>query len=141
MAKRRRRKGIPLPWEERGSALRRLVAGARWKLGLVIVVLAVTAFLIGRVANNRARIRTTRATIDEIHRALNDYRAATGQCPRSVTDLLRPARAGAHYLRSLPTDSWGKAILVRCPAPMDPQGAEVVSAGPSGSFFVDDNIM
>jgi hypothetical protein len=44
-------------------------------------------------------------------------------------------------LRRAPTDGWGRRLFLRCPGRFDPDSVDVVSAGPSGDFFVDDNVL
>ena len=87
-----------------------------------------------QVADARARVRATRAGIAEVQRAVTAFRAEMGRCPRSTTELVHPPRVGARYLLEVPIDGWGRELYVRCPSPHDPNAAEVVSAGPSGSF-------
>jgi len=68
-------------------------------------------------------------------------RAVTGdQIDTVVDELLHPPRSGRRYLRSVPLDGWGRAFWVRCPGRYDPDGADVVSAGPSGTLLADDNL-
>jgi hypothetical protein len=132
---------VLLPWERKRAWLTGLRSMRRWRgltLSLVLGLLLLAAW---RVADARARVRTTRANIAEVGRAIAAFRAEMGRCPRNKTELVHPPRGGARYLTEVPTDGWGRELYVRCPAAFDPNGAEVVSAGPSGSFSVDDNIL
>jgi hypothetical protein len=131
---------IFLPWEKRSAFRGSLVSGRRWRAGLVAAVLLGALFVTWRVADRRYRIRLTRASIAEVQRAVAAFRAEIGRCPHSTVELVHPPRAGAQYLSELPDDGWGRAFHVRCPARDDPGRAEVISAGPSGSFSKDDNI-
>jgi len=142
MAKRRskRSSGIPLPWEQRAAALRGLVAGSRFRVVLMVITLGVTAWVIFRAADAELRTRHTRAAIDEVHRAIDAFRSEVGRCPETTDELTSPPREGHRYLREIPSDGWGEVLYVACPAYDDPDGADVVSAGPSGDFFVDDNV-
>ncbi|MEZ4246678.1 MAG: hypothetical protein R3B99_00330 [Polyangiales bacterium] len=58
--------------------------------------------------------------------------------PRSTSSSTAPH--GAAFLARAPTDGWGHRLFLRCPGRFDPDSVDVVSAGPSGSFFVDDNV-
>ena len=136
----KRRPGLPLPWEQRTAILRELLSGPRWKVALLLVALAGGVGLTWRAADSHSRYRQTRAAIADVHRSVQSFRADVGRCPRTPDELVHPPQTGARYLRELPTDGWGRPLYVRCPAPHDPDGAEVVSAGASGSFFVDDNV-
>ena len=141
-SKRKRMSGtILLPWERRRAWLTELSSGRRWRgvaLGVLSASLVVLAY---RVADRHGRIRSTRASIAQVQRAIAAFRAEMERCPRSKTELVHPPRAGAQYLTEIPTDGWGRELLVRCPSPTDPSGAEIISAGPSGSFSSDDQIM
>lgn len=140
VARKKRSRAVSLPWERRGALLRELVAGSRWKTALVAVLVAVAAALVWRAAAQRAKVRETRVAISEVRRAIDAFRTDVGRCPRSMVELIHPPRAGRRYLRDMPRDGWDHPLWVRCPSRADPNEADVLSAGPSGSFFVDDNI-
>jgi hypothetical protein len=129
--KRSARPAVALPWERRGRHWSTQLTG---RLGVGIVALVGVALLARGawgVADRRERQRVTRAAI----------RSELGRCPHSTIELVHPPRSGAQYLSELPRDGWDRPLYVRCPG-RDPQDvAEVVSAGPSGSFSVDDNLM
>jgi type II secretory pathway pseudopilin PulG len=138
----RRRSGgrsIALPWERRGAWIRELLAGRRWKVMLLVVVGAAALLIVAHRAEQRQRQRETRTAIAEIKRSIAAFRADMGRCPHTLHELMHPPRSGRRYLRQLPVDGWGNAFWVRCPGRYDPEGADVVSAGPSGNFLVDDN--
>lgn len=132
---------ILLPWERRRVWLAELASGRRWRGLLFLALAAGVVVLAYRVADRHGRIRTTRAAIAQVQRAVAAFRAEMERCPRSKTELVHPPRAGAQYLTEIPTDGWGRELLVRCPSPTDPNAAEIISAGPSGSFADDDNIL
>lgn len=140
VARKKRAGGIPLPWEQDGSAWRALVAGSRVKMTLLVIAVAAAAVLVYREAAHASRVRQTRAAIDEVHGAIATFRAEVGRCPESADELLHPPRGASRTLEELPKDAWGKELYVECPSLNDPDGAEVVSAGPSGDFFFDDNL-
>ena len=138
-----RRKSVPsilLPWERRRAWLSDLRSVRRWRSLLFLGVVAACLSGAWNVADERARVRTTRSAIAEVKRAVAAFRAEMERCPKSKIELVHPPRAGASYLTEIPTDGWGRELLVRCPAPSEPTGAEVISAGPSGSFASDDNL-
>lgn len=139
--KKRSASTILLPWERRRAWLSELSSGRRWR-GLLLLALGCGAIMLAyHVADRRGRVRSTRASIAQVQRAVEAFRAEMERCPRSKTELVHPPRAGAQYLTEIPTDGWGRELLVRCPSPTDPNAAEVISAGPSGSFADDDNIL
>ncbi|HMI93131.1 MAG TPA: type II secretion system protein GspG [Polyangiales bacterium] len=143
MSSRRKRTGsaILLPWERRRAWLSELTSGRRWRALALGALAASVVVLAYRVADRHGRVRSTRASIAQVQRAIAAFRAEMERCPRSKTELVHPPRAGAQYLTEIPTDGWGRELLVRCPSPTDPIGAEIISAGPSGSFADDDNIL
>lgn len=141
MAKAKRaRRSIFLPWERRSAWLGQLLT--RRRFGVVLGGAATIAIVLGlwRAADERARIRATRAAIATVKRSVAEFREDMVRCPRSVVELVHPPRTGVHYLEELPVDGWGRSLYVRCPGVMNPEGVDVVSAGPSGDFFVDDNV-
>lgn len=131
---------LALPWERQGSWTRELISPARFRLAIGLVVAAVVAWGIFVSVAEREKARRTREVIAETRRALAQFREDMGRCPHVLRELVSPARAGARYLREEPVDGWGNPLWVRCPGRYDPDGVDVVSAGPSGNFLVDDNI-
>ena len=107
---------------------------------MAAVCSALVLVLVGRSAERRERERATRAGIAEIKRGLAAFRNDLGRCPHSLHELIHPPRTGRRYLREVPVDGWGNTFFVRCPGRYDPNGADVVSAGPSGDFLEDDNL-
>ena len=142
MARQQRPSGrsIALPWERRGVWLRELLAGRRWKVLLLIAAAGLALFLVGRSAEQRQRERETRAAISEIKRGIAAFRSDLGRCPHNLHELMHPPRSGRRYLRQVPVDGWGRTFFVRCPGRYDPDGADVISRGPSGEFLTDDNV-
>ena len=138
---RRSGSAVLLPWERRRAWVASLFSRKRWRGFSIVVVVGLAVTAAWQVADQRARVRRTRASIAEVQRAVAAFRAEMGRCPHSKTELVHPPRGGARYLTEVPSDGWGHELFVRCPSPLDPNTAEVVSAGPSGSFSVDDNIM
>lgn len=142
MARQRRsRRSVTLPWEGRTGWLARLFDRRRVAGGLGVAVAGLLVYAVYRQADERERLRTTRTALAEIRRAVARFRDDLGRCPRSTGELLHPPRSGVRYLAELPTDGWGRAIYVRCPGEMSPDGIDVVSAGPDGDFFDEDNVM
>ncbi|MFT3921147.1 MAG: type II secretion system protein GspG [Myxococcales bacterium] len=141
MAKRARKRSprLPLPWEREDSLLRGLFSGRRV---LPFVLLAAFASVLGGaywLGGRRADILSTRATLSEVSRATEAFVHDVGRCPRSLNELLHPPRSGVIYLHELPSDAWGNGVYLRCDG--SAPEIEVLSAGPSGSFLDDDNVM
>ena len=131
---------LALPWERQSSRLRDLLRSGRWRWVLGAVALAVVTAAIWQSADARERVRRTREGIAQVRRALVQFRLDVGRCPSSMRELVHPPRTGSRYLSEMPVDGWGHPLWVRCPGRYDPEDADVVSAGPSGNFLIDDNI-
>ncbi len=139
--KRRKHQPILLPWEREHAWLGELVSGRRWRTVLLLGVLASVVVVTYKAADRRARVRNTRAAISEARRAVDSFVAELGRCPRSTVELVHPPKSGAHYLDAVPHDGWGRPLYIRCPGHDFRDSSEVVSAGPSGSFLSDDNVL
>ena len=144
MAKRRRFEGtLALPWEPSSSWLRKLLGPGR--VGLVLAFAVGVALVIGahHTGAERGRRHSTWASMAELERATHAFISDMERCPEDVNELLHPPRSGTRYLTQQPMDGWGKALRLECDleTPDDRTDKVVaVSAGPSGSFFEDDNI-
>ena len=136
----RRRREVLLPWERGNLQLTELVTRQRWTALLLALLTFGALFAAWKTAQYRARLRVTEAAIAEVHRAIAAFRADVGRCPRSTVELVHPPRVGTRYLSKIPDDGWQHPLYIRCPSRGDPNRAEVVSAGPSGSLLIDDNI-
>ncbi len=140
MKRGRTQRSVYLPWEQRYTWVADLASGRIWRPFALVVAVVGSLWLVWSHAAERSRVRLTRAAIAEVQRAVASFRAEVGRCPRSTVELVHPPKASARYLNELPTDGWGHALYVRCPHRYEPSSAEVISAGPSGSFLDDDNI-
>jgi hypothetical protein len=131
---------LPLPWERESGSLAGLFSGRRF------VPLLMLAALLGLVAGahwlgtRRANLSATRATLHEVERATRAFVSDIGRCPRNASELAHPPRSGVHYLREAPVDAWGHPVMLRCTTGEHTE-VEVLSAGPSGSFLDDDNVI
>jgi hypothetical protein len=132
--------GVSLPWEQRGARLRELLTGRRWGVLLLAAALLFGLYSVWRSVELRQKERQTATSIALVQRALTAFRSDMGRCPHTLEELVHPPRSGARYLRAVPVDGWGRALWVRCPGRYDPEGADVISAGQSGSYLVDDNL-
>ena len=139
MVRRRQRERISLPWERRGGRVRGAVRNTRWQVLVGLLLLAVLAIGFTRYARHRVRIRNTQVAISQVEQAIDRFRSDVGRCPSSDTELLHPPLSQKHYLDSRPREGWGRPLSIQCPGHFEEE-ADVISAGPSGSFLKDDNI-
>lgn len=143
MAKRRkriRRSNVSLPWERRGAFFRGLFRGPRWKVLVGAMLISGAVFVVWSTAASAAETRHTRIAIAEVRRAIREFRSEVGRCPRTTVELVHPPMSRNRFLSSMPRDGWGQPLYVQCPSQNNPDDADVLSPGPSGSFFVDDNV-
>jgi hypothetical protein len=132
---------ILLPWERENAWLGELLSGRRWRTVLLLGLSATVVVFAYHSGERRARVRMTRAAIAEADRAVAAFVAELGRCPHSVVELVHPPKTGAHYLDEVPLDGWGHPLLINCPGQNPKDIAEAISAGPSGNFLDDDNVM
>jgi hypothetical protein len=102
---------------------------------LVVVLLAAYS-----VETRRSDLLATRATLLEVRRATQAFVRGIGRCPHSAEELIHPPKSGTRYLAFAPVDAWGRGLRLRCSVGAQAE-IEVMSAGPSGSFLIDDNVM
>lgn len=138
---RHRQRSILLPWERRNAWLGGIALGRHGALLLLAAALIGSLSFAYSAAERRARVRATRAAIAESRRAVTAFVAELGRCPHSITELLHPPKAGADYLTEVPVDGWGRKLYIRCPGQRPDDVAEVIAAGESGSFLVDDHVL
>lgn len=140
MLRRRPKKNIPLPWEGKLGVLREIFAGRRWKIVVGGMFGFAALFALYGLFDQQARFRTTHAAITKVKHAIYNYRLQHGTCPSSTVVMFSGGHLSGRTFSAVPTDGWGRELMVICPSPHDALGAEVFSAGPSGSFFKDDNV-
>jgi len=130
---------LPLPWE-RASRSAPSLSGHRLVPLLGIGALCALALAAYHLGGRRADMRATRAMLGEVERATRDFVGDLGRCPEDANELVHPPKSGMHYLSDPPLDAWGRPPYLRCEAG-EHTTIEVLSAGPSGSFLDDDNVM
>jgi hypothetical protein len=130
-----KRKRVLLPWEtSHGPAAFFARIRPRVVVGVVVGLWALTQ-LRDREAD-KSRERATRAELTLAARGVDAYRADhPGGCPPALGELVRDG-----YLAQLPTDGWGKPILLVCPGRRDPAGFDLASGGPDGEPWGIDRV-
>ena len=137
----RRGARLPLPWERAQQPFRLFLSRRRSLPVLFALMVGGFFYTAHTLGDQRAELRATRATLAEVERATRAFLADLGRCPEDVSELVHPPKAGAHYLNELPVDGWGRPLYVRCPGTDSRDVADVISAGPSGSFLKDDHVL
>ena len=136
---RRSKRSIVLPWERSTNLFGGVLAVRQWRTIAFFGLVLGSLLLLWHSADVDARVRATRSAEGDVRRAVLEFRSDMGRCPHSTVELVHPPRTSTKYLSELPLDGWGRPLWVRCPAHDDPDGVDVISAGPSGNFFLDDN--
>jgi hypothetical protein len=131
---------LPLPWERGSGSLASMLSGRRF-FPLLVPCLGL-GFLAGAhwLGTRHADLSATRATLHEVERATRAFVSDIGRCPRNASELAHPPRSGVHYLREAPIDAWGRPLMLRCSTEPHTE-VEAISAGPSGSFLDEDNVI
>jgi hypothetical protein len=131
---------LSLPWERGDSVLYAVLSGRRiWPL-FVAMAFGLVLLAAYYVETRRSDLRSTRATLYEVQRATHAFVRGIGRCPHSAEELIHPPKSGMRYLAFAPVDAWGRGLRLRCSTGAQ-TAVEVMSAGPSGSFLTDDNVM
>ncbi len=131
---------LKLPWE-RGEGLWRRYLGGTWLRRFVLLgVLVTSAWLGARAQLRREKTRITRQRQHALSIAIEGFRLQIGRCPRGLGEVLHPPGERVAFLSSLPNDGWDRPWHFLCPAPGRLLGYEITSAGPSGDFWLPDNI-
>jgi hypothetical protein len=139
----RRGPRLPLPWERAQQPFRLFLVKRRFVPVLGALLVAGFFYTAYRLGSRRADVRATRATLAEVERATRAFLADLGRCPEDVNELVHPPKSGTQYLSEPPLDAWNRAPFLRCVSGPQNEHAEieVLSAGPSGSFLDEDNVM
>jgi type II secretion system (T2SS) protein G len=84
----------------------------------------------------RACLIDTRFVMIDVELALVHYQTDhTALCPPSLSTLVD----GSHLAR-LPVDAWGQPLSFACPGRHNPEGADIVSAGPDRVLGTADDL-
>lgn len=123
----RRSSKVFFPWERRRGVFGALGRARVKVVALGLIGLFVVIWILGR-EERTAGIRSTRATITTMSRAVSAFRADhAGACPKELGELV-----ASGYARDVLVDAWGRPLRLTCPGRRDPLGFEISSDGPDG---------
>jgi hypothetical protein len=131
---------LALPWERAHRPLRLFISRRRFLPALGLGALLAFGLVAYHLGGERADVHATRAMLAEVESATRAFLADLGRCPEDPNELVHPPKSGMQYLSAPPLDAWGNAPHLRC-QPGEHAEIEVLSAGKSGSFLDDDNVM
>ena len=116
---------IFFPWERRRS----IFAGmARAKPAAAAACMALVLLAFGVRERKQAGLRSTRASIGVVGRAVDAWRADHElTCPPSLAVLKSEG-----YLPFDAVDAWGRPLRLLCPGFANPRGYDLMSDGPDG---------
>ena len=137
---RKRISRLALPWERQQGPFFTLPSRRRAWPAFALAAFFGLLILAYSLGGRRAELQATRAALAEVQSATRAFLADIGRCPHDARELVHPPRSGVHYLSEPPVDAWGRALYLRCVDGAKPE-IEVMSAGESGSFLDDDNIL
>ena len=129
MRRKQRERTIYFPWERPGSLLGRVGISRTRPIVAAVLLLGLFAVL-GLRERRTIGVRSTRATIGVVGKAVDRYRADhDGQCPSALEEL----RSGG-YIDFAPVDAWGRPLRLLCPGFENPSRYDLMSDGPDGAF-------
>lgn len=103
----------------------------------IIGILATVVVVSFRGHGGRAKIQSTRASIQNIATAIDAYEIEKGQLPASLEELTQPAEDRAPLLQRVPVDAWGNKFQYQTKGSYE---YEIRSAGPDGQFGSSDDL-
>jgi general secretion pathway protein G len=118
---------IYFPWESRGG-LRRFLNIGRARPIVIGFLLVAFLTLVGLRERERAGVRQTRATLNDLRHAADGYVADhNGGCPTSVANVLDYGK-----FEKEPRDAWGRPFRLTCSGSSDGLVYQLMSDGPDG---------
>ncbi len=112
-----------------GIVINHKVKNSGFTLLELLVVLVILGLLVGYVAPKyfaqlgKSEVKTARAQINSLEKALDQYRLDVGHYPTTDQGLAalntRPANeprwAGPYLSKAVPNDPWGRPYIYKCP--------------------------
>ena len=109
----------------------------------IMIVLAIMGLIVTAVSIKvfsqlkKAKVGVAKIGVKKIAEATARTMAGNGSvCPKGIDDLI----AQGELSKSDAKDPWGTPYTFRCPGTQDPDGADVISAGPDKTAGNDDDI-
>lgn len=113
-----------------------------YKVGVFFAIFAVFVMVVFSVEYEKARLKRRQTVLEmlSIKEMAELYLVEQGKCPQFVEEL-----SGVDFsLRMKPKieylDPWGKKFEIVCPGKKNQEGVDVISAGPDGNFFTNDDV-
>lgn len=118
---------IFFPWERRGGLARWLGTG-RVRHATVAALLLAFLVIVAVREQRQAGVRQTRSTLLSMRKAVDAFLSHNdGACPSGLEQVLVHAP-----FKQVPSDAWGNALRLLCPARRADERYELFSDGPDG---------
>jgi general secretion pathway protein G len=108
----------------------------------ILIVLALISLVTGSIGvmvfNNfkKGQTKVAKTQVSEVIGAVQQYMMDNNNnCPQGIEELI-----SQKLLKKDHKDPWGKPFTLKCPGEQDPDGVDVVSAGPDKAEGTDDDI-
>ena len=117
---------------------------------LVVTILGIlAAIVLPKVmgTGDRARIQATKTQLGAFKTALDMFEVDNGHYPRGkngLDDLVRQPKDASNwhqYMDKIPLDPWNNKYLYEFPGRHNPNGFDLMSAGPDGRAGTEDDIV
>lgn len=107
----------------------------------VIAVLGILVVL-WSVQYSRIRGQRKQALVEilRLQEAVKEFRWDHGRCPHELEELSFPPAGGQAYYRRSYDDPWSRPYAMVCPGRLFVDSADVVSAGPDGEMYTNDDV-
>jgi general secretion pathway protein G len=109
----------------------------------IMIVLAIMGLIVTAVSIKvfsqlkKAKVQTAKIGVNKIAQATARAMAGGGSgCPKGIDDLIAQGELSKNDLK----DPWGTPYTYRCPGTIDPDGADIISAGPDKQPGTEDDI-
>jgi general secretion pathway protein G len=109
----------------------------------IMIVIALIGLVMGAIGVGlnaqfkKAQIRTARVATVKAEQAIGQYMMENhGNCPATLDDVVR----NLNLTRQQTRDPWGRDYTFKCPGTVNPDGIDVVSAGPDRQEGTTDDI-
>jgi general secretion pathway protein G len=109
----------------------------------IMIVLAIMGLIVTAVSIKvfsqlkKAKVQTAKIGVNKIAQATARSMAGGGTgCPKGIDDLIAQGELSKNDVK----DPWGTPFVFKCPGTQDPDGADVISAGPDKQLGTEDDI-
>jgi len=118
----------------------RKVRRARIRNAILVVLGVIIAVWAVQYSRIRGQRKQALVEILGIQEAVRKFRWDNERCPHDLEELGYPPVGGQPYYRMGFKDPWGRPYRVTCPGRAFAESADVLSPGPDGEFYTNDDV-